>query len=264
MKGVIMKKIKINTTELSKLMKSSIGIVLVVSSLTLPLNGCGNSNEQLKTNEEQTNTTISSAPQSEVQSETISNEQIMQLNEKYNYKTMNPRETLDAINNEFKKVNQTSSVLPEYYDISVFGYVSGTFANGSSENNERGDVYSAVGMIALSDLKEDGKFSDYWYNMVRDEAMNEIFINEVLLPVEQAYTSNDFSTLMSKMNAYDGKTDNHWNNVTISMLHHIMRNSQNINNEDKQKIEKYFEDLYYQYYDGTLFSLNENQVARRA
>lgn len=248
----------LNNENISKLIKKGINIALA-TSIVLTLTACSSKvNDNI---EEPSKQPPQEAP---VTSPEAVKEDTPKSNLP-NYQKMDIKQVFEAMGEHLDGVNSTLNV--PFIERSISGavlYIDRGFNPENFDGQEDSDTYSALGMIAAYDLNEDGKFSDYWYNIVQDASNNEIFINEILLPVEQAYTSNDFSTLMSKMNAYDGKTDNHWNNVTISMLHHIMRNNQNINNEDKQKIEKYFEDLYYQYYDGTLFSQNENQVARRA
>jgi len=247
-------KLKLNKEVLLKLTK-----FMLATSLVLTVTGCAKKTEPKQ--DEPAKKPAIEEPITNIESETPTIESEPTIN----YQQMNIEEVMEEMKNQLNTINtQLSNPLNPQSAIGAVAYINKRLNEKDTDYMANAEGYMALGMLANADLSKDGKFDDVWYNLViTTPEENQEFINKVLLPIETAYTSGDFSKLMIDLDAYAGKTDNHWNNVSISMLHYIMQNKAEISAEDKQKMETYFEDLYYQYYDGKLFSQSESSIISR-
>ena len=128
----------------------------------------------------------------------------------------------------------------------------------------RAETYSLIGMMAYIDLKQNGEFSDVWFNSLLDNTELEKFQNNVQIPLEEAYSTGNYNTVIADLEKYyaSGSLD-YINNIKVSATYFLITQQQDKKQEEYTKISEIYENIMNEYIKGTEISSSDNQYISR-
>lgn len=104
---------------------------------------------------------------------------------------------------------------------------------------------SSVMYFAYMDVATDGKFSDIWTQMLPRQEDRARFTREVAQPIEAAYASGDFSTVVAAVRPYvdSAQFDDHIGNLNLGIAAKVSRGYMTQNMDSVDSVYEHYEYL---------------------